>query len=212
MYTAYAEGRTQKDPSEGWYGGEIWFFDNYVIPLATKLKKCGVFGFSSEEYLNYATQNRMEWEAKGQEVVETMKEKVIAKLALKNEMENGELEDIPMEITMSSKPESKPALESVLESVEEATETTESQLRTVVAPAGKLGVIIDTTPGQTTLVHQVLDKSPMTGLIKPGEQIVSIDGIPTSDMSTEAIAALLKSTADHPRRFVIRSDDPSEFS
>ena len=174
-----------------------------MIPLATKLKKCGVFGFSSEEYLNYATQNRMEWEAKGQEVVEAMREKVIAKLASNNETQN---EDIPMEITMSSEPESKPTLESVPEAIEEATETADGQLRTVVAPAGKLGVIIDTTPGHTTLVHQVLDKSPMTGMIQPGDQIVSIDGIPTSNMSTEAIAALLKSTADHPRRFVVRSD------
>lgn len=207
MYTAFAEGRTQKDPSEGWYGGEIWFFDNYVIPLATKLKKCGVFGFSSDEYLNYATQNRMEWEAKGQDVVEAMKEKVLAKLALKNEMENGEpLEDIPMEITMSPEQASnKPTLESVPESVEEATESADAQVRTVIAPAGKLGVIIDTTPGQTTLVHEVLDKSPMIGLIQPGDQILSIDGITTSNMSMEAIAALLKSTADHPRRFVVRS-------
>jgi C-terminal processing protease CtpA/Prc len=204
MYTAYAEGRTKKDPSEGWYGGEIWFFDNYVIPLATKLKKCGVFGFSSDEYLNYATQNRVEWEAKGQEVVETMRERVIAKLALKHEMEKNE--DIPMEITMSSEPETKPVLESVQESIEEATEATDAPLRTVVAPAGKLGVIIDTTPGQTTMVHEVLENSPMLGMIKPGDQIVSIDSIPTSNMSTEAIAALLKSTAAHPRRFVIRRE------
>jgi hypothetical protein len=29
-------------------------FDNYVIPLARKLKECNVFGVSSDEYLNYA--------------------------------------------------------------------------------------------------------------------------------------------------------------
>jgi hypothetical protein len=35
-----------------------------------------VFGVSSDEYLNYATKNRQEWEARGQEVVDEMIEKV----------------------------------------------------------------------------------------------------------------------------------------
>jgi hypothetical protein len=69
MMMAFRTGRSEKDPSEGWYGGELWFFDNYVIPLAKKLKDCGVFGVSSDEYLNYAQHNRHEWEAKGKDVV-----------------------------------------------------------------------------------------------------------------------------------------------
>jgi len=76
MYKAYKEGRSNKDPSENWYKGEIGFFDFYIIPLAKKLKECGVFGVSSDEYLNYAMQNRKEWEARGTEVVEEMVEKV----------------------------------------------------------------------------------------------------------------------------------------
>ena len=75
-YHAYQCGRAEKDPSEGWYQGEIGFFDYYIIPLARKLKDCGVFGVSSEEYLNYALNNRKEWEAKGQEIVENMLEKI----------------------------------------------------------------------------------------------------------------------------------------
>jgi 3'5'-cyclic nucleotide phosphodiesterase len=69
MMMAYRDGRSDKDPSLGWYQGELWFFDNYVIPLTKKLKDCGVFGVSSDEYLNYALHNRDEWEAKGQEIV-----------------------------------------------------------------------------------------------------------------------------------------------
>ena len=53
MYEAWLTGRSEKDPSEGWYNGEIWFYDNYIIPLAKKLKDCGVFGVASDEYLNY---------------------------------------------------------------------------------------------------------------------------------------------------------------
>ena len=72
MYHAYKAGRSEKDPSESWYKGEMGFFDFYLIPLTKKLKNCGVFGVSSDEYLNYAQANRKEWEARGQEVVSDM--------------------------------------------------------------------------------------------------------------------------------------------
>jgi hypothetical protein len=65
-------GRMDNDPSENWYKGEMGFFDFYIIPLAKKLAECGVFGKSSDEYLNYALSNRREWEARGEEVVEEM--------------------------------------------------------------------------------------------------------------------------------------------
>jgi hypothetical protein len=81
MYKAYVEGRAEKDPSEFWYKGEIGFFDFYIIPLAKKLKDCGVFGVSSYEYLNYAERNRAEWEAKGLEIVEEMKAKIGREMA-----------------------------------------------------------------------------------------------------------------------------------
>jgi hypothetical protein len=75
MYLAYKTGRSDKDPSEFWYRGEIGFFDFYIIPLAKKLRDCGVFGVSSDEYLNYAEKNRVEWEQRGEEIVEAMVEK-----------------------------------------------------------------------------------------------------------------------------------------
>jgi hypothetical protein len=74
MYQAFREGRSDNDPSEFWYRGEIGFFDFYIIPLAKKLKNCGVFGVSSDEYLNYALKNRQEWEAQGEEIVALMVE------------------------------------------------------------------------------------------------------------------------------------------
>jgi hypothetical protein len=61
-----------KEPSATWYVGELWFFDNYIIPLAKKLHKCGVFGVSYHEYLNYAMENRKEWESKGKDIVANM--------------------------------------------------------------------------------------------------------------------------------------------
>jgi class 3 adenylate cyclase len=80
MYRAFVDGRSDKDPSEFWYKGEIGFFDFYIIPLAKKLKNCGVFGVSSDEYLNYALKNRQEWEDRGLEVVAGLLEDMQAKL------------------------------------------------------------------------------------------------------------------------------------
>jgi hypothetical protein len=76
MYQAYRDGRSEQDPSEFWYQGEIGFFDHYIIPLAKKLADCGVFGVSSDEYLSYAMKNREEWERRGEAVVASYVEKI----------------------------------------------------------------------------------------------------------------------------------------
>jgi hypothetical protein len=77
MYKAHLDGRSgAKDPSEFWAKGEIGFFDFYIIPLAKKLKDCGVFGVSSDEYLQYAISNRNEWEEKGQVMTERIIQEV----------------------------------------------------------------------------------------------------------------------------------------
>ena len=70
MYKAYLAGHLEKDPSKGWYEGELGFFDFYVIPLAEKLGECNVFGVSGTEYLSYAVENRNEWEQKGLAIVQ----------------------------------------------------------------------------------------------------------------------------------------------
>ena len=74
MHKAYVDGRSNKDPSEFWYKGEIGFFDFYIIPLAKKLNDCGVFGVSSDECLHFATSNRNEWIHKGEAIVKEFTE------------------------------------------------------------------------------------------------------------------------------------------
>ena len=69
-YEAFVNGRSDTDPSKGWYKGELGFFDFYIIPLAKKLKECQVFGVASDEYLQYAEANRREWEEKGANLVQ----------------------------------------------------------------------------------------------------------------------------------------------
>lgn len=69
MYTAYKNGRANRNPATFWYEGELGFFDHYIIPLATKLRECEVFGVSCDEFLNFAKENRHEWARKGQAIV-----------------------------------------------------------------------------------------------------------------------------------------------
>ena len=76
IYVAFQTGRVETDPSINWAIGEIGFYDFYIIPLAKKLKDCGVFGVSSDEYLNYALANRREWESRGDEIVGEMVERL----------------------------------------------------------------------------------------------------------------------------------------
>lgn len=68
----FGEGRGASDPRENWYGGEIGFFDFYIIPLAKKLKECGVFGSAASEYLDYALENRRRWEVEGNDIATRM--------------------------------------------------------------------------------------------------------------------------------------------
>eukprot|EP00977_Amphora_coffeiformis_P022504 scaffold10917_cov155-Amphora_coffeaeformis.AAC.5 len=79
MYKAYKEGRATKNPADFWVEGEKGFLDFYIIPLAKKLKDCGIFGVSSDEYLQYAEKNRREWEQRGKHIVSEMIEEAMAK-------------------------------------------------------------------------------------------------------------------------------------
>jgi 3'5'-cyclic nucleotide phosphodiesterase/Adenylate and Guanylate cyclase catalytic domain len=79
MYQAYVDGRSDTDPCNDWFVNELGFLDHYVIPLAKKLKDCGVFGVSSSEYLDYAVRNRNELESRGksiEEIISSVKSKV----------------------------------------------------------------------------------------------------------------------------------------
>jgi len=72
---AYMTERCDTDPSFHWYQGEIDFFDNYIIPLASRLKACGVFGSTSNECYENAKMNRKAWEENGENLVEGMMER-----------------------------------------------------------------------------------------------------------------------------------------
>ena len=87
MHKAYMEGRAETNPADFWFEGELSFLDFYVVPLSEKLKECGVFGISSDENLNYATENRKRWVSRGREVVAALLEKAEARQAQGKEKE-----------------------------------------------------------------------------------------------------------------------------
>jgi C-terminal processing protease CtpA/Prc len=78
--------------------------------------------------------------------------------------------------------------------------------RTVVAPPGKLGIVIDTTL-EGPVVHKVNPQSPLEGSLFPGDIIVAIDDVDTRAMSASAITALMVRTANMRRKLTVLSED-----
>jgi hypothetical protein len=73
--TSSQEQGLRTNSYEGWYGEQLNIFDNFVIPLATKLAMCNAFGDKSNALLVFANQNRDKWRTDGHEIVkEWMKE------------------------------------------------------------------------------------------------------------------------------------------
>jgi PDZ domain-containing secreted protein len=80
-----------------------------------------------------------------------------------------------------------------------------SSSRVVMAPAGKLGLIVATTV-EGPVVYKVDPSSPLQGLVVPGETIVAIDGVDTRAMTAIDFTALMAKTAETERRLTVVSE------
>eukprot|EP00538_Stauroneis_constricta_P012875 CAMPEP_0119571742 /NCGR_PEP_ID=MMETSP1352-20130426/44271_1 /TAXON_ID=265584 /ORGANISM="Stauroneis constricta, Strain CCMP1120" /LENGTH=1270 /DNA_ID=CAMNT_0007621425 /DNA_START=84 /DNA_END=3894 /DNA_ORIENTATION=- len=67
MHAAYQAGRAEKDPTDGWYQGDIGFFKFYIVPLAKKLELCGLQ--CVDKYVQQAESNCEEWTKRGEGIV-----------------------------------------------------------------------------------------------------------------------------------------------
>ena len=74
-FLAWKNGRAPIDPSVCWVESELGFFDHYVIPLAEKLNRAGVFGAAGIQYLAFARENRKELARKGEQLVQEFRER-----------------------------------------------------------------------------------------------------------------------------------------
>jgi C-terminal processing protease CtpA/Prc len=181
------------------------------------LKECGVFGVSSDEYLDYALRNRNEWSRKGKDVLKTMMEGVV-KDAMKKGLkrmdsvdEDGQessdsecsvSRDVMADITAA--PASGPIDVATTGEEVEADSTKPTSPWIVLAPPGKLGIVIDTTV-EGPVVHRVSDGSVMKHKLAPGDVITSIDGVKTEGLAAVAVHALMSARAQHQRKFTVQS-------
>ena len=72
----------------------------------------------------------------------------------------------------------------------------------IVAPKGKLGIIIDTC-SDGPIVHSVKPTSPLDGLIFKGDLVVAVDGEDTREWSAHYLTKLVAKKSREERRFTV---------
>ena len=78
--------------------------------------------------------------------------------------------------------------------------------RSVLAPAGKLGITIDTTL-EGPVIHAVKPTSPIFGLVFPGDIVIAVNNEDTRAMCAVSLTALMARTSAVERELVVLSQD-----
>eukprot|EP00985_Skeletonema_marinoi_P008290 scaffold3716_cov129-Skeletonema_marinoi.AAC.1 len=76
--------------------------------------------------------------------------------------------------------------------------------REVFAPAGKLGLIVDTSD-DGPIVHSINGDSPLVGQVFAGDYIVAVDGEDTSDWSAQNVTKLVARKSGSARKLTLMS-------
>jgi len=71
------------------------------------------------------------------------------------------------------------------------------------APAGKLGVVIDTPVGGVPFVHAIKDTSILVDKVRVGDQLVSVDDVDTTQLSAIEVSKLISSRANNRSRVLV---------
>jgi hypothetical protein len=193
MYINFLCGRSAIDPTEGWYKGELWFFDNYVIPLANKLKECGVFGVSSDENLIYATENRREWERKGHELVKQFQQSAL-------DLATTLCIDTNVSASSQLEPASPhPTSNGTKFTSERINETFTNSYTVVDVPPGQLKIVVEATD-HGHIIHEIYPASPLYGKVNTGAIFNTVDDISCIEMPHDTFLTLMDTKCDQPRR------------
>jgi PDZ domain len=80
------------------------------------------------------------------------------------------------------------------------------KVKTIIAPPGKLGIVIDTKL-EGPVVFKIKEGSPLIGKVEVGDIITDIDGTDTRAMSASGITALMVKTAKSQRKITLLSKD-----
>lgn len=82
---------------------------------------------------------------------------------------------------------------------------------TVQAPAGKLGIVIDTAK-YGPIVHEIKAESPLQGMIIKGDRIIAIDDIDTTRLSATKVTKIMAGKCDVQRKLTIaRKVDTNDY-
>jgi hypothetical protein len=73
----------------------------------------------------------------------------------------------------------------------------------VIAPAGKLGVVIDTPMNGAPIVHAIKESSVLADRVRIGDKLVSVDGQDTTDLSAIRVSKLISSKAMNEERHMV---------
>jgi len=73
----------------------------------------------------------------------------------------------------------------------------------VDAPAGKLGVVIDTPSGGVPVVHAIKDSSVLAGSVKVGDRLISVDDEDTTALTAMQVSKLISSKSSQPARTLV---------
>lgn len=74
----------------------------------------------------------------------------------------------------------------------------------LIAPPGKLGLVIDTPSGSATpVVHAVKDTCPLRGSLRVDDALVAVDGVDVRDYSAAEVSRLIGRNSDRARRLTL---------
>lgn len=73
----------------------------------------------------------------------------------------------------------------------------------VVAPAGKLGMVIDTPNGGSPVVHAIKDTSALSALVRVGDRLLSVDGDDCTAMTAMQVSKLISLKSEKPARVLV---------
>jgi hypothetical protein len=86
--------------------------------------------------------------------------------------------------------------------------TPQSGLYDVFAPAGPIGIVVDTTK-HGPAVHSLKRTSPMLGLINPGDLIVALDDEDTRGMTAATLTRLMaRKSSQKERKITLLTNEP----
>lgn len=73
----------------------------------------------------------------------------------------------------------------------------------VVAPPGRLGIVVDNPMGELPVVHAIKETSPLHGRLCVGDLLLSVDGTDCAGMSAGRVSALLNDRSRNPARTLV---------